>query len=288
MDKVPSSEPFTGVPQPWIIAGCCQPGAFLVIPKIIYARDHNLAYPLIVCDHNWQQWLEAESQRTEQRLDAIAIVTPNFLHAEQAIAAMKAGFDVCCEKPLAVSLTEGDQIQQVMNDTGRQLILAHTYAGYPMVQQARQLVAAGELGSIRRVDITYHQGWLSDPIERPGPEQVRQAVWRCDPEQSGPGGCLGDIGTHAAHLAMFISGQYISSVAADVCTAVPGRALDDDFSSMIRFDQGAKGTLSCSQVCAGLANDLSIVVGGSREVSNGARKCLINYASMTLMVHREF
>ena len=117
---------------------------------------------------------------------------------------------------------------------------------------------------IRRIDVSYRQGWLSEPVERAGPDQVRQATWRCDPLQAGPGGCLGDIATHAAHLACFLSGQEITAVAAELSTAVSGRAVDDNVSALMRFSGGANGTLASSQICAGVGNDLGVTIGGSK------------------------
>ncbi|MBD8678736.1 Gfo/Idh/MocA family protein [Sphingomonas sp. CFBP 13720] len=195
------------------------------------------------------------------RADAVAIVTPNHLHAPMAIAALEAGFHVFCEKPMAVNLSEAQAIERAAQASGRRFALAFTYSGYPLVEEARQRVARGDLGAIRLVQVEYLQGWLSQPIDTEG---NRQAEWRTDPSRAGPGGCLGDIGTHAFHLAEHVSGLRVESLCADLSTHVPGRRLDDDVSVLLRFDGAARGTLKASQVAAGEENGLGLRIHGER------------------------
>jgi predicted dehydrogenase len=197
----------------------------------------------------------------EQRIDALAIVTPNHLHAPMAIAALDAGFHVFCEKPMAVSTAEAEAIAAAAEASGRQFALAFTYSGYPLVEEARRRIARGDLGAIRLVQVEYLQGWLSNPIDGEG---NKQAAWRTDPSRAGPGGCLGDIGTHAFQLAEHVSGLRVEALSADLTTHVPGRRLDDDVSALLRFTGGARGVLKASQVAAGEENGLTLRVHGER------------------------
>ena len=195
------------------------------------------------------------------RIDAVAIVTPNHLHAPMAISALEAGFHVFCEKPMAISVAEAEAILRAVDSSGRRLALAFTYSAYPLVEEARLRVARGDLGAIRLVQVEYLQGWLSLPIDSEGD---RQAEWRTDPARAGLGGCLGDIGTHAFHLAEHVSGLRVQSVSADLTTHVPGRRLDDDVNALLRFDGGARGMLKASQVAAGEENGLKLRIHGER------------------------
>jgi predicted dehydrogenase len=195
-----------------------------------------------------------------ERMEALAIVTPNHLHAPAAIAALEAGFDVLSEKPMAASHDEAQAIAAAVRASGRRYALAFTYAGYPLVEEARRRVARGDLGTIRRVEVEYLQGWLSRPIDADGD---KQASWRTDPAKAGLGGCLGDIGTHAFHLAEHVSGLRVEAISAELTTYVPGRRLDDDVAALLRFTGGARGTLRASQVAAGEENGLRIRVHGT-------------------------
>ncbi|SEN46296.1 Predicted dehydrogenase [Sphingomonas gellani] len=195
----------------------------------------------------------------DKRIDALAIVTPNHLHAPMAIAALEAGFHVFCEKPMAMSVAEAKAIAAAAEASGRLFALAFTYSGYAMVEEARARIARGELGTIRLVQVEYLQGWLSRPIDSDG---NKQAEWRTDPARAGLGGCLGDIGTHAFHLAEHVSGLRARSVSADLAIHVPGRRLDDDVGALIRFDGDARGTLKASQVAAGEENGLKLRIHG--------------------------
>lgn len=196
-----------------------------------------------------------------ERIDAVAVVTPNHLHGPMAIAALEAGFHVFCEKPMAMSVAEAEAIGAAAKASGRHFALAFTYSGYPLVEEARARIARGDLGAIRLVQVEYLQGWLSRPIDEQG---NKQAEWRTDPARAGLGGCLGDIGTHAFQLAEHVSGLRVDSVSAELTTHVPGRRLDDDVSALLRFTGGARGTLKASQVAAGEENGLKLRIHGEQ------------------------
>jgi predicted dehydrogenase len=193
---------------------------------------------------SYEEMARAEAAHSEG-IDFVIIATPNHLHLPVARAFLKAGIHVMCDKPLALSMDEGREFEQLIKASGKLFGLTHTYSGYPAVQEARALVASGSLGEIRKVHVEYLQDWLMEPLEQSG---QKQSAWRTDPARSGPGGALGDIGTHAHHLAEFITGQKVEAVSADVTHFVTGRRLDDDANLLLRFSGGAKGTLVCSQV----------------------------------------
>jgi len=192
-------------------------------------------------------------------MDFVAIVTPNHAHFAPAMMALDNGFHVVIEKPMTFSLEEAIKLKNKVQETGLLLCLTHTYAGYPMVKQARQMVKEGVFGKVRKIYVEYPQGWLSRLSEKDG---SKQAEWRTDPSRSGKAGAMGDIGTHAAHLAEYISGLQIKQLCADLSIMVEGRALDDDGNVLLRFDNGATGILVASQVAAGEENALKIRVYG--------------------------
>ncbi|MGQ3136862.1 Gfo/Idh/MocA family protein, partial [Phenylobacterium sp.] len=173
---------------------------------------------------------QAEARR-EDGIDAVAIVTPNHLHVPVARAFVEQGIHVICDKPLATSLAEAQALAQAVRERGLLFLLTHTYAGYPMVRQAREMVAAGELGELRIVQVEYAQDWLGEPVEHQG---NKQAEWRADPNRAGPAGALGDIGTHAYQLARYVSGLQVQELSAELTRFVPGRALDDHVQAMLR------------------------------------------------------
>ena len=203
---------------------------------------------------------KAEAARKDG-IDVVAIVTPNHLHAPIASAFLDAGIDVICDKPVTASLAEALALVDKVRSTGRLFALTHNYSGYPMVRQAREMVAAGELGEIRLVQAEYVQDWLSTDLAATG---QKQALWRSDPAQSGAGGALGDIGTHAEQLARFISGLELSAVSADIQSFVAGRKLDDNAHVMLRYTSGARGLLWASQVAPGNENALRVRVFGTQ------------------------
>ncbi len=197
----------------------------------------------------------------DQRMQFVAIVTPNHMHYPVAVAALKAGFHVLSDKPATFDLQEALKLRELVKETGLQYGLTHTYTGYPLVKEARFRVASGELGAIRKVIVEYPQGWLADKQEGDG---NKQASWRLDPAQAGISSCMGDIGVHAANLAEYVCGQKISFVCADLSAFVEGRTLDDDGSILLRFENGAKGVLMASQISVGEENGIRIRVYGEK------------------------
>jgi predicted dehydrogenase len=209
---------------------------------------------------SYEQMIAAEAKLpADKRMDFVTIVTPNFAHFGPAMLALDNGFNVVIEKPVTFTLDEAKQLKKKVAETGLMLLLTHTYSGYPMVKEAKQIVKSGALGKIRKIYVEYHQGWLSRLSEREG---NAQAAWRTDPKRSGKSGCMGDIGTHAAHLAEYISGLKITQMCASLNTVVEGRMLDDDGAILLRFEDNATGVLSASQVAAGEENALKIRVYG--------------------------
>jgi predicted dehydrogenase len=202
----------------------------------------------------------AEAGRKD-RIDAVAIVTPNHLHYLPAKTFLEAGIHVICDKPLTTTLEDALDLAQIVRRTGLLFAVTHNYTGHPMVRQARQMIADGELGPIRLVHVEYAQDWLATPLEQTG---QKQAAWRTDPAQSGPAGSLGDIGTHAYNLASFVTGLSCRELAAELHTFVPGRRLDDNVQIMLRFTQGARGMLWASQVATGNRNNLRLRVYGEK------------------------
>jgi predicted dehydrogenase len=192
-------------------------------------------------------------------MDFVTIVTPNFAHFAPAMLALEKGFNVVIEKPITFNIDEAKQLKKKVEETGLILCLTHTYSGYPMVKQAKAMVKEGVFGKIRKVYVEYPQGWLSKLTEREG---NAQAAWRTDPKKSGKSGAMGDIGTHAAHLAEYITGLQITRLCADLNILVEGRNLDDDGNVLLRFNNGAAGVLMASQVAAGEENALKIRVYG--------------------------
>ncbi|EEA00378.1 oxidoreductase domain protein [Burkholderia sp. H160] len=210
---------------------------------------------------DWREMARAEAAR-EDGIDAVAIVTPNHLHAPVATAFLEAGIHVICDKPLAVSLTEGEALAKLARSKKRLFALTHTYSGYPLVRHARELVERGELGELRVVQVEYAQDWLAEPVETTGAN--KQAGWRTDPALAGPAGCLGDIGTHAYHLAAFVTGMMPRALSAELHTFVPGRRIDDHVQAMLRYANGARGMLWASQVASGAENALRLRVYGTK------------------------
>ncbi len=202
----------------------------------------------------------AEAARKD-RIDVVSIVTPNHLHYPAAKAFLEAGFHVICDKPLTTTLEDALDLAQTVRRTGLLFAVTHNYTGHPLVRQAREMVAKGELGPIRVVQVEYAQDWLSTPLEKTG---QKQALWRTDPALSGPGGSLGDIGTHAYNLACFVTGLTCQELSAELSSFVPGRRVDDNVQIMLRFAEGARGLLWASQVAPGNQNNLRLRVFGEK------------------------
>lgn len=206
----------------------------------------------------YQELIAGEAGR-EDKVDAVAICTPNFTHYPIAKALIEAGFDVICEKPLTATLEDAVALEKLARESGRFVGVTYTYSGYPMVHEARVRVAAGEIGAVRTVQVEYPLEWMSKPIERQG---NAQAAWRTDPKKNGRGGSIGDIGTHAYHLAGFVTGLKLQALTADLATFVEGRALDDNAHVMMRYEGGARGLLWSSQVALGNSNGVRLRVFG--------------------------
>src|SRR5438046_1168669 len=203
---------------------------------------------------------EAETKRPD-RIDAVSIVTPNHVHFGPAKAFLEAGIHVICDKPLTTTVEDAVALAGIVKKSGLIFGLTHNYTGYPLVRQAREMVQAGELGRLRVVQVEYAQDWLTTPVEATG---NKQAVWRTDPAQSGPAGSLGDFGTHAHNIACFVTGLRCEQVAAEVSIFVPGRRLDDNVQTLLRFEGGARGMLWASQVATGNENNLRLRVYGEK------------------------
>jgi predicted dehydrogenase len=209
---------------------------------------------------NFEEMVTGEKTRPD-RIDAVAIVTPNFAHHAPAKIFLEAGFHVICDKPVTTSLSSALDLAETVKRTGMIFGLTYTYTGYPMVRQAREMVAAGELGKVRVVQVEYAQDWLTTPLERTG---QKQAEWRTDPARNGPAGCLGDIGTHAHNLAAFVTGLHCQELAADLSIFVPGRRVDDNVHVLLRYSEGARGMLWATQVAPGNENNLRLRVYGEQ------------------------
>ena len=211
---------------------------------------------------SYEELITQEKQRpAAERVQVISIVTPNHLHFAPAKMALENGFDVILDKPMTFSLAEAKQLQVVAAASGRLLCLTHTYTGYPMVKEARQLLAAGTLGPIRKAYVEYPQGWLSS-FEEGGAN--KQAAWRTDPARSGVAGAMGDIGTHAFNLLEYVTGLQVTRLCADINTVVPGRQLDDDGAVLLKLSNGASAVLTASQIAAGEENNVRIRVYGDK------------------------
>jgi predicted dehydrogenase len=203
----------------------------------------------------------AEAARADG-IDAVAIVTPNYLHAPMATAFLKAGIHVICDKPLAISLAEGEALAALARERNKVFALTHVYAGYPMVRHAREMVAAGEIGEVRLVQVEYPQDWLAEAATQS--DEYQRNNWHNDPLRAGPNGCLGDIGSHAYHLAGYVSGMLPNEILAELHAFTPGRRLDDHVQVMLRYANGARGMLWSSQMATGCENGLRLRVYGTK------------------------
>ena len=237
-------------------------GAFSSSPEKSKETGQELYLPEERVYTTWQEMILQEAQRKEgDRMDMVSIVTPNHLHAAPAIMALEHGFAVICDKPLCLSTREALEIKEAVKKSGLPFALTHTYTGYPMVKQARHMIASGELGPVRKVVVEYPQGWLTEKLEDEG---QKQATWRSDPTKAGKAGAYGDIGTHAANMAEYVSGLSIIKVLSQMSKVVEGRLLDDDSSALLEFEGGVPGVLICSQVSAGEENALKVKVYGTK------------------------
>ncbi|PHX74875.1 MAG: oxidoreductase [Chitinophagaceae bacterium] len=263
-------------------------GALSINPEIAKDSGKSLFFEEDRIYLTYEEMITTESQLpADKRIDFVTIVTPNFAHFAPAMMAMDHGFHVVIEKPIAFTLDEAQQLKQKAVETGRILCLTHTYSGYPLVKQARQMIKEGKLGKVRKVWVEYPQGWLSKLSEREG---NAQAAWRTDPKRSGKSGCMGDIGTHAAHLAEYVTGLKITHLCADLNIMVEGRMLDDDGNVLLKLEHGAAGVLMASQVAAGEENSLKIRVygekGGLEWAQHDPNTMLVKWLDQPTQIYR--
>ena len=235
-------------------------GAFAATPDASRQTGRELLLDPARVYGAYEEMADREAARpAAERLDFVSVVTPNFLHFPVAKAFVERGFHVVCEKPMTVTLADAEALCGLVDAHGVVFALAHTYTGYPMVKQARALVQQGALGTVRKVLVEYTQGWLATRLEDSGSQQ---AGWRTDPAMAGAG-AIGDIGTHAENIARYVTGLELEALLADVSTMVPGRRVDDDASMLLRYQGGARGALTCSQVLVGEENNLRLRVFGT-------------------------
>ncbi|HKJ34603.1 MAG TPA: Gfo/Idh/MocA family oxidoreductase [Balneolales bacterium] len=237
-------------------------GAFSSDPENSKRTGEALYLPSDRVYRTYKEMIESERKLPEnKRMDFVSIVTPNHLHFEPAKRALENGFHVVLDKPMTLTLDEAIALKKIVDDTGLVFCLTHTYTGYPMIREARQLVKGGQLGTIRKVYVEYPQGWLSTRVEATG---NKQAEWRADPKKSGVAGSMADIGTHAANMVEYVTGLEIAKVCADINTVVEGRALDDDGAVLLKFNNGSSGVLMASQIASGEENNIKIRVYGEK------------------------
>ena len=235
-------------------------GAFSSDPTRAKNSGLELGLPEDRIYSNFDEMADIESKRSDG-IEVVSIVTPNHLHFPVAKIFLESGIHVICDKPLTSDLSDAKLLVDIVNDSGKLFVLTHNYTGYPIIRQAREMVANGELGEIRLIQAEYVQDWMSTKLEDSG---HKQAEWRTDPARSGIGGCVGDIGTHAYNLACFVSGLSVESLCADLTSFISGRVLDDNVSVLLRFNTGAKGMLWASQVAPGNENALTLRVYGTQ------------------------
>jgi predicted dehydrogenase len=237
-------------------------GAFSSDPEKAKASGIALGLPADRSSTSYKELIEKEKQLPEnERVQVISIVTPNHVHFEPTKMALENGFHVILDKPMTFSLAEAKELEKVVKASGKRFCLTHTYTGYPMVKEAKQIVKQNRLGAIRKIYVEYPQGWLSTYLE--GSDQ-KQAAWRTDPGKSGIAGAMGDIGTHVFNLAEYISGLQVTKMCADINIVVEGRKLDDDGAVLLKFNNGASGVLTASQIAAGDENNVKIRVYGEK------------------------
>jgi len=237
-------------------------GCFSINPEISVSSGKSYFLPDNRVYKSYQEMFENEVKLPEgERMDFVTIVTPNFAHFEPAMMALDNGFNVVIDKPITFTLAEAKLLKAKVEQTGLTLALTHTYSGYPAVKEARERVRRGDFGKIRKIFVEYPQGWLSSKLEDTG---NAQASWRTDPKRSGKAGCMGDIGTHAHHLAEYVTGLKTVEVCAELNVFVSGRLLDDDGAALLRFDNGARGVLVATQIAAGEENNIRLRVYGDK------------------------
>ena len=237
---------------------------------------------------NYKQMFEAELKLPEEiRMQVVSIVTPNHLHYEPTTIALQHGFHVILDKPLCFNIEEALELKKNVEKSSAKFCLTHTYTGYPMIKQAKQMIAAGEIGTVRKIYVSYVQGWLHNMLEA---DNQKQAAWRTNPEQSGIAGAMGDIGTHAFNLAEYISGLQVTALSAHINIVVPNRKLDDDGATHLQFNNGATGMLVATQIATGAENNITIKIYGDKgsieweHENNNSLK--INWADKPSQIYR--
>jgi predicted dehydrogenase len=237
-------------------------GAFSSDPEKSKQAGKELFLPIDRVYGSYKEMIRSESGLPEnERMDFVSIVTPNHVHFEPSKLALENGFHVVLDKPMTFDLNEAKQLQQIVEKSGKYFCLTHTYTGYPMIKQARQMVQDGLFGKIRKVYVEYPQGWLSTFLEE---SDQKQAAWRTDPSKSGIAGAMGDIGTHAFNMAEYVSGLQVTHICANLNIYVKGRKLDDDGDVLLKFNNGSSGILFATQIAAGEENNIKIRVYGEK------------------------
>jgi predicted dehydrogenase len=263
-------------------------GTLSVNPEVAVASGKELFLDESRIYTDYKVMLEKEAAMpADKRLDFISIVTPNFVHFDPAMMALDKGFNVVIEKPITFTLDQAKQLKEKLAATGLSLLLCHTYTGYPMVKQAKQLLKSGALGKIRKIYVEYPQGWLSTLLEGTG---QAQASWRTDPKKSGKAGCMGDIGTHAFNLAEYVTGLQVQQICSNLNIVVDGRMLDDDGAAFLKFNNGATGVLMATQIAAGEENAVKIRVyaekGGIEWKQEDANTLLVKWLDKPTEIYR--
>jgi predicted dehydrogenase len=263
-------------------------GALSVNPEVALDSGKSLFLEESRIYTDYKVMLETEAAMpADKKVDFVTIVTPNFVHFEPAMMALDKGFNVVIEKPITFTLEQAKKIKEKLDATGLTLLLCHTYTGYPMVKQAKQILKAGTLGKIRKVFVEYPQGWLSTFLEGTG---QAQASWRTDPKKSGKAGCMGDIGTHAFNMAEYVTGLPVTQICANLNIVVEGRLLDDDGAAFLKFSNGATGVLMATQIAAGEENNIKIRVycekGGLEWKQEDANTLLVKWLDKPTEIYR--
>ena len=263
-------------------------GALSVNPEIALDSGKSLFLEESRIYTDYKVMLEKEAAMpADKKIDFVTIVTPNFVHFDPAMMALDKGFNVVIEKPITFTLEQAKQIKEKLDATGLTLLLCHTYTGYPMVKQAKQLLKAGSLGKVRKVYVEYPQGWLSTLLESTG---QAQASWRTDPKKSGKAGCMGDIGTHAFNMAEYVTGLEVTKICSNLNIVVEGRMLDDDGAAFLKFNNGATGVLMATQIAAGEENNVKIRVycekGGLEWKQEDANTLLVKWLDKPTEIYR--
>lgn len=237
-------------------------GAFSSNPEKSKQRGEELMLDPSRVYGSYDEMFEKELLLPEsERIDVVVIVTPNNVHFDPAVKALKNNFHVALDKPLTLNYQEAKELYHLVKSSKKRFLLTHTYSGYPMIKQAKQMIANGEIGKVRKVYVEYPQGWLYKLLES---EDNKQAQWRTDPKRNGLAGCMGDIGTHAFHMAEYVTGEKVSQICADLYIKISGRPIDDDGVVLMRFENGASGVLMASQTDTGVENNLKVRIYGEK------------------------